>query len=59
MNSLSGIVRIKSLSNVTVSSTRLIDEKWNEMRLENGSSISLLCHLNYVYILSSDGDKTK
>ena len=58
-NSLSGIVRIKSLSNVTVSSTRLIDEKWNEMRLENGSSISLLCHLNYVYILSSDGDKTK
>jgi hypothetical protein len=58
-DSLSGIVRIKSLANVTVSSNRLIDEKWSEMVLENGSSISLLCHNKFIYILSSDGDKTK
>ena len=57
--SLSGIVRIKSLANVTVSSSRLIDEKWEEMQLENGSSISLLCHEEFIYILSSDGDKIK
>ena len=58
-DSISGIVRIKSLSNVLISSNRLIDEKWSEMQLENGSSISLLCHKDFVYILSSDGDKTK
>ena len=57
--SLSGIVRIKSLANVTVSSSRLIDEKWGEVALENGSSITLLCHENFIYILSSDGDKLK
>jgi len=56
---LSGVVRIKSLANVTVSSTRLIDEKWSQMELEDGSSVSLLCHDNFVYILSSDGDKLK
>jgi len=56
---LSGVVRIKSLANVTVSSTRLIDEKWGKMELEDGSSVSLLCHDNFIYILSSDGDKTK
>ena len=58
-DSLSGVVRIKSLANVTVSSTRLIDEKWSQMELENGSSVSLLCHDNFIYILSSDGDKVK
>tara|TARA_R110001583_G_scaffold4356_4_gene25333 strand:+ start:5575 stop:6771 length:1197 start_codon:yes stop_codon:yes gene_type:complete len=58
-DSLSGVVRIKSLANVTVSSNRLIDEKWGQMVLENGSSISLLCHNEFVYILSSDGDKLK
>ena len=58
-DSLSGVVRIKSLANVTVSSTRLIDEKWGQMELEDGSSISLLCHDNFIYILSSDGDKVK
>jgi len=58
-DSLSGIVRIKSLANVTVSSNRLIDEKWGQMVLENGSSISLLCHNEFIYILSSDGDKIK
>ena len=58
-DSLSGVVRIKSLANVTVSSSRLIDEKWGEMELGNGSSVSLLCHKEFVYILSSDGDKIK
>tara|TARA_R110002020_G_scaffold392676_2_gene602969 strand:+ start:2334 stop:3539 length:1206 start_codon:yes stop_codon:yes gene_type:complete len=58
-DSISGIVRIKSLANTLVSSKRLIDEKWSEMELENGSSISLLCHKEFVYILSSDGDKIK
>ena len=58
-DSLSGVVRIKSLANVTVSSNRLIDEKWGQMVLENGSSISLLCHNEFIYILSSDGDKIK
>ena len=58
-DSLSGVVRIKSLANVTVSSSRLIDEKWSELVLENGSSISLLCHDKFIYILSSDGDKIK
>ena len=56
---LSGVVRIKSLANVTVSSPRLIDEKWGQMELEDGSSVSLLCHNNFIYILSSDGDKLK
>ena len=56
---LSGLVRIKSLTNTTVYSNRKIDEKWNQMELENGSSISLLCHDNFIYILSSDGDKIK
>ena len=58
-DSISGIVRIKSLANTVVQSKRLIDEKWSEMELENGSSISLLCHKEFVYILSSDGDKIK
>lgn len=58
-DSLSGVVRIKSLANVTVSSNRLIDEKWGQMELEDGSSVTLLCHENFVYILSSDGDKLK
>ena len=56
---LSGVVRIKSLANVTVDSTRLIDEKWGKMELEDGSSVSLLCHDDFIYILSSDGDKLK
>ena len=56
---LSGVVRIKSLANVIVSSNRLIDEKWGQMELEDGSSVSLLCHDDFIYILSSDGDKLK
>tara|TARA_R100000900_G_scaffold69051_1_gene54945 strand:+ start:17781 stop:18986 length:1206 start_codon:yes stop_codon:yes gene_type:complete len=58
-DSLSGMVRIKSLANVTVRSNRLIDEKWGQMELEDGSSVSLLCHDKFIYILSSDGDKLK
>jgi len=56
---LSGVVRIKSLANTTVYSSRKIDEKWGQMELEDGSSVSLLCHDNFIYILSSDGDKVK
>lgn len=58
-DSLSGVIRIKSLANVTVSSNRLIDEKWDNMQLESGSSVTLLGHENFIYILSSDGDKLK
>jgi len=45
---LTGLVRIKSLASTTVYSSRKIDEKWNQMELENGSSISLLCHDNFI-----------
>ena len=57
--SLSGVIRIKSLANTVIKSNRLIDEKWSQMELEDGSSVTLLCHQNFLYILSSDGDKVK
>ena len=56
-NSVSGVVRVKSLTNTTITSSRLIDEQWNEMDLDKGSSVSLLCHNDFLYILSSDGNK--
>ena len=57
--SLSGVIRIKSLANTVVKSNRLIDEKWSQIELEDGSSVTLLCYQNFLYILSSDGDKLK
>lgn len=48
---------IKSLTNVIVKSNNLIDEKYNEVELDNGSCVEFKFIGDFWYILSSDGLK--
>lgn len=49
---------IKSMTNTLIKSDYLIDEEFEEIELQKGSSIELRFIQNYWYVMSSDGLKT-
>ena len=50
-------ITIKSMCNVLVIGDRLIDEEFNEIKLERTSSVELLFANEFWYIMGSDGIK--
>lgn len=50
-------VTIKSMSDTTVKSNKLIDEQYEEIALEKFASVELRFINNYWYVMSSDGLK--
>lgn len=50
-------VTIKSMTNVTIKSDKLIDDEFNEIETERGASVELRYIYNGWYIMSSDGLK--
>ena len=50
-------VTVKSMSDSVVKSDKLIDEQYEEIRLEKFASVELRYINNYWYVMSSDGLK--
>lgn len=50
-------ITIKSLTNVTIKSDKLIDDEYNQIETEKGASVELRYITNGWYIMSSDGLK--
>tara|TARA_R110000803_G_scaffold209995_2_gene280696 strand:+ start:13115 stop:13447 length:333 start_codon:yes stop_codon:yes gene_type:complete len=50
-------ITIKSMTNVTIKSTKLIDDEYNEIETETGASVELRYVVDGWYIMSSDGLK--
>ena len=50
-------ITIKSMTNVTIKSDKLIDDEFNQIETERGASVELRYIGNGWYIMSSDGLK--
>lgn len=50
-------VTIKSMTNVTIKSDKLIDDEFNQIETERGASVELKYIVDGWYIMSSDGLK--
>ena len=50
-------ITIKSMTNVTIKSDKLIDDEYNEIETERGASVELRYIVDGWYIMSSDGLK--
>jgi len=50
-------VTIKSMTNVTIKSSKLIDDEFNQIETERGASVELRYVVDGWYIMSSDGLK--
>ncbi len=50
-------VTIKSMTNVTIKSDKLIDDEYNQIETEKGASVELRYVVDGWYIMSSDGLK--
>ena len=56
-NTTTDHITIKSLTNVTIKSDKLIDDEYNQIETEKGASVELRYIGNGWYIMSSDGLK--
>jgi hypothetical protein len=50
-------ITIKSMTNVTIKSDKLIDDEFNQIETERGASVELRYVVDGWYIMSSDGLK--